>query len=45
MFKNPKLAVQEQLQERLRELTELADCGSLDIAMAIAAEGMLNLEG
>merc|ERR1719427_2226541 len=35
----------EQLQERLRELTELADCGSLDIAMAIAAEGMLNLEG
>eukprot|EP00092_Neocalanus_flemingeri_P045883 GFUD01051472.1.p1 GENE.GFUD01051472.1~~GFUD01051472.1.p1 ORF type:complete len:822 (-),score=321.54 GFUD01051472.1:8-2287(-) len=36
---------QEQLQERLSELTELADCRSLDIAMAIAAEGVLEFEG
>eukprot|EP00092_Neocalanus_flemingeri_P092341 GFUD01117209.1.p1 GENE.GFUD01117209.1~~GFUD01117209.1.p1 ORF type:complete len:957 (+),score=367.57 GFUD01117209.1:371-2872(+) len=36
---------QEQLQERLSKLTELADCRSLDIAMAIAAEGVLEFEG
>merc|ERR1712202_51156 len=34
-----------ELQEKLKELTQLADCGSLDIALAIAAEEVLQLEG
>merc|ERR1711892_1453481 len=35
---------QEQLEERVKELTELDDIRSLDIAMAIAAEGMMEFE-
>ena len=43
-MENPNLAVQEQLEERVKELTELDDIRSLDIAMAIAAEGMMEFE-
>jgi len=35
---------EEQLVERVKELTESGDIRSLDIAMAIAAEGMLEFE-
>ena len=44
IVKHPNLAVQEDLEERVKDVTELGDIRSLDIAMAIAAGEILEFE-
>ena len=43
-MKHPNLAVQEHLEERVKDMSELGDIRSLDIAMAIAAGEILEFE-
>ena len=43
-MKHSNSAVQEHIEERVKDMTELRDIRSLDIAMAIAAGEILEFE-